>query len=68
MSGSSPRLVWCESPDSVRSEPGVISTTAAGRGSPSSRARKISAAARLPPAEAPPMTIRSGRRSASSAR
>ena len=57
---SIPRFVWKESPDSVRSTAGVNSNTAAGSGSPSSRARSISAAARLPPADPPLTTMSAG--------
>jgi len=49
-------LVLNESPDSVRSTSGVSRTAAAGRGMPSSRARKMAAAARLPPGDIPPTT------------
>ena len=46
---SRPRFVRKDSPDSVRSTSGVCRMAAAGSGRPSSRARRINAAARLPP-------------------
>ena len=52
----------------VRSKAPVLNTTAAGIGRPSSLARSSSAAARFPPAEAPPTMISSGRRSSSRTR
>ena len=57
---SRPSLICHESPEPVRSNAPVLNTTAAGSGSPSSRARRISAAARLPPADVPPTMISLG--------
>jgi hypothetical protein len=58
--GSMPINVSKLSPDSVRSTSGVRRVAATGIGKPSSRARKISAAARFPPADWPPKKISAG--------